>query len=124
MDAKLADHVRAAAADARRRAMAYPGSASADELPWAVIAAFDAEVRGYVERDRRIEDERDRVLIAAVKLAEAPPAPEGEDANPARGHLIDAIDYLEQAVLRFGIVNWEAAKRGFGRHGQRVAAKA
>ncbi|WP_307725952.1 hypothetical protein [Methylobacterium gnaphalii] len=73
-------------------------------MPWRVIEVFDERVRGSIERDRRVEDERDRVLIAAVKLAETPTNDEAE-IGAARKHLVDAIDYLEQAVLRFGIPN-------------------
>lgn len=112
-----------AAAVARRRALTYTPPAGGDTLPWAVIEAFDADVRGHLERDRRIEEERDRVLIAAVGLAETRPEDGAEALEAARQHLTDAIDYLEQAVLRFGIVNAEAAKRGLGDYGQRVAAK-
>ncbi|GJE18900.1 hypothetical protein [Methylobacterium marchantiae] len=123
MDAKLADFVRSAAAQARSKARAFGASSSKDALPWAVIEAFDADVRGHVERDRRIEEERDRVLIAAVDFAETPPE-EGEEAVEAARHaLIDAIDYLEQAVLRFGTVNRQGARLGYGEAGQRVAAK-
>ena len=123
MDAKLAETVREAAAQARRRAMNYPSSIRKDDLPWAVLETFDAEVRGHVERDRRIKDERDRVLIAAVMLAETPPDEGAEDVGAARDHLIAAIDYLEQAVLRFGLVNQKAAKLGYGVAGQPVAAR-
>lgn len=119
----LAQTVRRAAAAARRRAAAFPASVSGDDLPWAVIEAFDADVRGHVERDRRIEGERDRVLIAAVGLAEAR-AEDGPDAvEAARTGLIDAIDYLEQAVLRFGVVNSVAARHGLGAAGRPVAAR-
>ncbi|EIZ85998.1 hypothetical protein WYO_1257 [Methylobacterium sp. GXF4] len=123
MDAELADHVRAAAAAARRNALAFRAPVDKDALPWSVIEAFDARVRGHVERDRRIEEERDRVLIAAVNLAETP-VEEGEDAiAAARAHLVDAIDYLEQAVLRFGLVNRQGAKLGHGAYGQPVGAR-
>ena len=123
MDAKLAAHVREAAAAARRHALSFRAPVGKDALPWSVIEAFDGEVRGNVERDRRIEEERDRVLIAAVGLAETPPE-EGEDAvAAARAHLIDAIDYLEQAVLRFGLVNRQGAKLGRGAHGQPVGSR-
>lgn len=122
MEAKLAELVRRAAETARRRASSHPKSIGRDELPWAVIEAFDADVRGHVERDRRIEEERDRVLIAAVKFAEAH-GDEPEDVDLARAHLVDAIDYLEQAVLRFGIVNRAAAKLGFGEPGQSVVSR-
>ena len=102
------------------RPRAFDGSSSKDALPWAVIEAFDADVRGHVERDRRIEEERDRVLIAAVNFAETP-VEDGEEAvGAARDALIDAIDYLEQAVLRFGSVNRQGAKLGYGETGQRV----
>jgi uncharacterized protein YabN with tetrapyrrole methylase and pyrophosphatase domain len=121
MDAKLADIVRAAAAQARRKARAFDGSSSKDALPWAVIEAFDADVRGHVERDRRIEEERDRVLIAAVNFAETPVEDSEETVEAARDALIDAIDYLEQAVLRFGSVNRQGARLGYGETGQRVA---
>lgn len=123
MTTKLPEHVGRATAEARRRAMAFSGPADGDDLPWAVIEAFDADVRGHLERDRRIEEERDRVLIAAVGLAETRPEDGAEALEAARQHLTDAIDYLEQAVLRFGIVNAEAAKRGLGDYGQRVAAR-
>jgi hypothetical protein len=123
MDAELAGHVRAAAVTARRHAQGYRAPAGKDALPWSVIEAFDARVRAHVERDPRIEDERDRVLIAAVKLAETP-ADEGEDSiAAARTHLIDAIDYLEQAVLRLGRVNRQGAKLGHGTYGQPVGSR-
>ncbi|MDB5646261.1 hypothetical protein [Methylobacterium sp.] len=122
MDSKLADQVRHAADLARRLTLAYPKGTRRDDFPFAVVAAFDADIRGRVERDRRIEDERDRVLIAAVNFAETPPDDEPEAIAPARHALIAAIDYLEQAVLRFGIVNREGARLGYGEAGQRVAA--
>lgn len=100
--------------------MDYPCSGTRDELPWKVIEAFDANVRGHVERDRQIENERDRVLIAAVKLAEVRPGTEPTDIDEVRQELIAAIDYLEQAVLRFGIVNRAADNLGYGVAGNRV----
>lgn len=103
MDTKLADDMRLAAAQGRRRAMNFPGSVSGDDLPWAVIEAFDATIRGAVERDARIENERDRVLVAAVNYAETRPDDSSDGVEAARKRLIDAIDYLEQAVLRFGV---------------------
>lgn len=109
----LADPVARAAEAARRQAQRFPGGIAKDALPWAVIEAYDAEVRLYLERDPRIEDERDRVLIAAVKLAETP-SDDDEDITAARAHLVDAIDYLEQAVLRFGRPNRQAIKLGLG----------
>ncbi|MEH3117692.1 MAG: hypothetical protein PGN25_08895 [Methylorubrum populi] len=122
MAVSLADLVRGAAAQARRLAAAFPGAARADDFPWAVIAAFDADVRGHVERDRRIEDGRDRVLTAAVTLAEMPGEAEADEVDRARRHLVRAIDYLEEAVLRFGIVNRAAARRGCGEAGDPVSA--
>ncbi len=123
MDAALADHVRAASAAARRHALAYRAPSGKDALPWSIIETFDARVRGHLARDPRIEDERDRVLIAAVKLAETP-AEEGDASiAEARAHLVDAIDYLEQAVLRFGLVNREGAKAGLGTYGQPVGSR-
>ncbi|MCJ2011485.1 hypothetical protein [Methylobacterium sp. J-076] len=119
MAATLADHVARAAMAARRHCARFPGAIAKDALPWAVIEAFDADVRGHVERDPRIEDERDRVLIAAVKLAETP-SDEDDEVATARGHLVDAIDYLEQAVLRFGVINRQGAKLRLGWAGQRV----
>lgn len=116
---KLEELVRAAAGKGRRLAAAYPGSTKQDELPWKVIEPFDADVRGNVERDRRIEDERDRVLIAAVKLAEADR--DEDDVEAARHHLVGAIDYLEEAVLRFGRVNQVAGRLGYGNAGDRVS---
>ena len=115
MDVTRADILRQVIAQARRRAMAFPGSVSGDALPWAVVEAFDAEIRGHVERDR--------VLIAAVGLAETRPEDEPAAIEAARAHLHDAIDYLEQAVLRFGIVNRRGAQRGLGEPGQRVTVK-
>ncbi|WP_264048046.1 hypothetical protein [Methylobacterium flocculans] len=123
MESKLADQVRHAAERARRLTQAYPKGTRRDDFPFAVVAAFDADIRGCVERDRRIEDERDRVLIAAVNFAETPPEDEPEAVEPARRALIAAIDYLEQAVLRFGIVNRAGARLGHGEAGQRVAAR-
>jgi len=119
---ELVNVVRRAADHARRKAAAFPGSVSGDDLPWAVIEAFDADVRGHVERDRRIEEERDRVLITAVGLAETRPEEDGAAAvEAARNSLVEAIDYLEQAVLRFGIVNAAAARSGLGTPGRRVS---
>jgi hypothetical protein len=117
----LADLTRGAAAQGRRLAAAFPAGSRKDDLPWAVIAAFDADVRGHVERDRRIEDERDRVLIASVTLAEMPEDAEADEWDRARRGLFRAIDYLEEAVLRFGIVNRAAAKRGYGVAGDPVS---
>lgn len=122
MAVSLADLMRGAAAEARRRAAAFPAAGRKDDLPWAVIAAFDADVRGHVERDRRIEDERDRVLIASVTLAETPGDAEADEWDRARRGLARAIDYLEETVLRFGIVNRAAAKRGHGVAGDPVSA--
>ena len=123
MAVSLADLTRGAAAEARRLAAAHPAGGRKDDLPWAVIAAFDADVRGHVERDRRIEDERDRVLIASVTLAETPGDAEEDERDRARRGLIRAIDYLEEAVLRFGIVNRAAAKRGYGAAGDPVSTR-
>ena len=81
-EAKLADQVRRAADVARRLTLAYPRGSRRDDFPFAVVAAFDTEIRGRVERDRRIEDERDRVLIAAVNFAETPADDEPEAAQP------------------------------------------
>lgn len=111
MDTQLAEAMKSAAEKARRRAMGFPGSVAKDDLPWAVIAAFDAKIRGQVARDPRIENERDRVLIAAVNYAETRADDPPEDLATARSRLIDAIDYLEQAVLRFGIPNRPAKAR-------------
>ncbi len=119
----LADLMRGAAAEARRLVAAHPAGGRKDDLPWAVIAAFDTDVRGHVERDRRIEDERDRVLIASVTLAETPGDAEEDERDRARRGLIRAIDYLEEAVLRFGIVNRAAAKRGYGAAGDPVSMR-
>ncbi|AWN36900.1 hypothetical protein [Methylobacterium radiodurans] len=119
----LADHLARAADEGRRRARGFPGRIGRDALPFAVLEAFDAEIRGHVERDRRIEDERDRVLIAAVKLAETPPEEGDEAVERARAGLIDALDYLEQAVLRLGIVNRRAAKAGLGTAGGAVGER-
>jgi hypothetical protein len=119
MTAAFTDCVARAADRARRHAQSFPGSVSKDALPWSVIEAFDADIRGSIERDRRIEDERDRVLIAAVKLAETP-AGATDDIAAARAHLVDAIDYLEQAVVRFGILSRQGADRGLGQVGQRA----
>lgn len=90
-----------AAERARSRAHAFPGSVRKDDLPWAVIDAYDRNVRGSVARDPRIEDERDKVLIAAVTLAETP-ADEADEIEHARARLIAAIDGLEAAARKFG----------------------
>jgi len=122
MAVSLADLVRGAAGEARRLAAAFPARGRKDDFPWAVIAAFDADVRGHVERDRRIEDERDRVLIASVTLAETSGDADAEEWDRARRQLVRAVDYLEETVLRFGIVNREAAKRGYGAAGDPVSS--
>lgn len=119
----LADLVRAAILEGRRAVAAHPGAVSGEALPWRVIGAFDADVRGHVERDRRIEDERDRVLVAAVKLAETRDEDGPERVAEARRHLLDALDYLEQAVLRFGLVNRAASRLGYGGAGERIATE-
>lgn len=120
----LADHLARAADEGRRRARIFGGPSGADALPFAVLEPFDADIRGHVERDGRIEDGRDRVLIAAVKLAETP-LDEGEEAvERARAHLVEALDDLEHAVLRFGVVNRRAAKAGLGAAGAPVADRA
>lgn len=119
----LADHLVRATDQGRSRARGFPGRIGRDALPFAVLEAFDADVRGHVERDGRIEDARDRVLIAAVKLAETPPE-EGDDVvERARAGLIDALDDLEQVVLRLGVVNRRAAKAGLGAAGGPVAER-
>ena len=123
MDAVLADHVRAASAAARRHARAFQAPSGKDALPWSVIEAYDAAVRGHVERDPRLEDERDQVLIAAVKLAETPVEEGADTIAAARSHLVAAIDGLERAVMRFGLVNRRGAKLGHGTHGQPVGAR-
>ncbi|MBE7199720.1 MAG: hypothetical protein INR70_18215 [Parafilimonas terrae] len=115
----LADLVIRAAASARRQAHRFPTSLTKDALPWAVIEAFDADVRGNLARDPRIEDERDRVLIFAVKLAETP-ADEPEEIGAAREALGAAIDGLEGAVLRLGLVNRQGMTLGLGQLGHRV----
>ncbi|ACL61515.1 hypothetical protein [Methylobacterium nodulans] len=122
MEAKLVSLIRRAAASARSRAHAHPGVLQPDELPWAVIRAWDEDVRGHVERDPRIEDARDRVLITAVDFAETPPETEPERVGPARDRLLDAIDGLERTTLRCGIVNRKAAALGYGEAGQRLEA--
>lgn len=121
MESKLAEHVREADAAARRAAAAFPDSVTKDELPWRVIEAYDASVRGHLERDPRIEDERDRVLITSVNLAELDPD-DDEAITAARRHLAEAIGGLTETVLRFGIVNRRAAQQGLGTAGQRVAS--
>ncbi len=124
MAASMAELMRGAAAEARRLAATFPGAVAGDDLPWRVIAGFDADIRGHVERDRRIEDERDRVLIAAVTLAEIPPEADTEERERARRGLVRAVDYLEEAVLRFGVLNRAAAKRGCGAAGDPVSGGA
>lgn len=123
MTASLADLMRGAAAEARRLAATFPGAIAKDDLPWRVIAGFDADVRGHVERDRRIEDERDRVLMAAVTLAEIPLDAETDERERARRGLVRAVDYLEEAVLRFGVLNRAAARRGCGAAGDPVSER-
>lgn len=97
----LDDRISRAAESAREHARAFPGAVHKDELPWVVIAAFDKDVRGSLARDPRIEDERDRVLITAVQLAEMP-ADEADETDLARERLIAAIDGLETAARRSG----------------------
>ncbi|MDR7039310.1 MULTISPECIES: hypothetical protein [Methylobacterium] len=117
---RLADAMRQAAAEGRARARAFSGGSGRDDLPFAVIAAFDARIRGQVERDPRIEDERDRVLIAAVKLAETPPDDEPDAFASARAGLLAVIDDLEQVTLRHGIVSARGARAGGGTPGERL----
>ncbi|SFU90843.1 hypothetical protein SAMN02799631_03083 [Methylobacterium sp. 174MFSha1.1] len=118
MAAKLVELVREAAARARLVARGYPSGCSAEALPWAVIKRFDEDVRGHVERDPRIEDGRDQVLIAAVNLAEA--APDDEAEAPERERLVKAINDLEWVTLSRGIVNRAAAASGHGAAGDRL----
>ncbi|KMO33503.1 hypothetical protein ACQVP2_05710 [Methylobacterium aquaticum] len=118
MVAKLVELVREAAAQARLVARSYPSGCSADALPWAVIRLFDDDVRGHVERDPRIEDRRDQVLIAAVNLAEA--RPDDGSEGPERARLVAAINDLEWIVLSRGIANRTASAQGYGEAGQRL----
>ncbi len=105
----LADLVARAATTARRHAQRFPGVLAKDRLPWAVIEAYDADVRGHLERDPRIEDERDRVLIAAVKLAGRRRSTRKTRSTPPRRPR--GRDRLSgQAVLRFGLANRQAVK--------------
>ncbi|WP_298967912.1 hypothetical protein [uncultured Methylobacterium sp.] len=121
MAIKLIGFIRTASAQARRVARAYPVGCRADDLPWSVIRGFDETVRGYVERDPRIEDQRDQVLIAAVNLAEGPGPTDGDaEDDPARARLVKAINDLEWVLLSRGIVNREAAALGYGDAGQRL----
>ncbi|MFE1602382.1 hypothetical protein [Methylobacterium sp. ID0610] len=120
MEMKLTSLIREAAAAARERAVTHPGVLEPDALPWAVIRAWDADVRGHVERDPRIEDARDRVLTTAVDFAETPPDTEPERVGPARDRLLAAIDDLERTTLRLGIVNRRAAALGYGEAGRRL----
>lgn len=118
MAAKLVELVREAAAQARLVARGYPAGCSAEALPWTVIKRFDDDVRGHVERDPRIEDCRDQVLIAAVNLAEAAP---GDEADaPERERLVKAINDLEWVTLSRGIANRAAAASGYGAAGDRL----
>lgn len=121
--AKLAENVRFAAQDARRRAMSFTGAHGKDALPMAVVKAFDETVRGHVERNPRIEDERDNVLIAAVKLAESQPEDAQDGVQPMLQVLLDAIDRLERVTLTEGIVNRKAAAAGLGTALQRLAPR-
>jgi hypothetical protein len=119
----LADHLARATDQGRRRARGFPGPIGRDALPFAVLEDFDAAIRGHVERDPRIEDARDGVLIAAVKLAETPPEEGDEAVERARAGLVGALDDLERAVLRLGIVSRRAAKAGLGTAGAPVAER-
>lgn len=118
---KLADLVGRAAEAARAHVRDHPASLGPDDLPWAVVQAWDADVRGHVARDPRLEDGRDRVLIAAVDFAEAAHHDGPDRAEPARGRLLAAIDDLERLTLRLGRVNHRAAQLGYGEVGQPVA---
>ncbi len=120
MAAKLVALVREAAAGARAIARAYPEGCSAAALPWAVVERFDADVRGHVERDPRIEDGRDQVLIAAVTLAEAGLSGVDEEDVPERERLVKAINDLEWVTLSRGIANRAAAALGYGEAGVRL----
>ena len=82
-----------------------------------VVKRFDEDVRGHVERDPRIEDERDRVLIAAVTLAETA---SDEVEPPERERLVKAINDLEWVTLSRGIANRAAAVLGYGEAGARL----
>ncbi|TNC15744.1 hypothetical protein FF100_00245 [Methylobacterium terricola] len=117
MVATLVALVREAAAQARLVARSYPGGCSADALPWTIIKPFDDHVRRHVERDPRIEDGRDQVLIAAVNLAEARP---DDDDVPERERLVKAINDLEWVTLSRGIANRAAAALGYGEAGERL----
>ncbi len=75
-------------------------------------------MRGHVERDPRIEDARDGVLIAAVNLAEA--RPDEDTEVPERERLVKAINDLEWIVVSRGIANRAAAALGYGEAGQRL----
>ena len=60
-------------------------------------------------------EEKIRIVLEGVR---------GEESiAEARAHLVDAIDYLEQAVLRLGLVNREGAKAGLGTYGQPVGSR-
>ena len=52
------------------------------------------------------------------------PAEEAGTVEAARAGVIDAVDYLEQAVLRFGIVSRQGARAGGGTAGSPVAKRA
>lgn len=118
MVATLVALVREAAAQARLVARSYPSGCSADALPWTVIKPFDADIRGHLERDPRIEDGRDQVLIAAVNLAEA--RPDDEEDVPERERLVKAINDLEWVSLSRGIANRAAAALGYAEAGERL----
>lgn len=122
-EAKLAENVRSAAQDARLKAMSFMVGKGKDDLPMSVVKAYDERVRVHVERDPRIEDERDNVLIAAVKLAEAQPEDARDGLQPMLQVLLDAIDQLERVALTEGIVNRKAAAAGLGTALQRVTPR-
>jgi hypothetical protein len=118
---RLADRVSRAGEAARDHARAHPGPLGADDLPWAVVRAWDTDVRCHVERDPRLEDGRDRVLIAAVTFAEAAHHDGPDRAEPARARLLMAIDELERVTLLLGRANHRAAQAGYGEAGQPIA---
>ena len=75
-----------------------------------LVAEVDGEVAGSVV-----------LTPPGSPLAETSGDAEADEWDRARRQLVRAVDYLEETVLRFGIVNRAAARRGYGEAGDPVS---